>query len=116
MTPAQLKSLLSAVNAVLPGARYAPEESWDGETKVKFDAICDCGEECSTEPCSLLVFLKAPLVGTSANIQNIVTWTVKHWATCNLKWEGCGCCDGRLDIDVRLFGERGGKWGRQQRQ
>lgn len=112
LTQLQKEGLLSVVRRVLPQAQWAPEKVWledtvgdkearKGSEPVHFQPLCFCKER--SEAAELTLFLKAPLLGEHYNIVTRIERAVKGWAKTHLKWEGCGTCQNRLAVDVRLF-------------
>lgn len=101
---AKLNNLLTAIRTVLPGAEFAPDESWtDDDEAYSFRNECGCYSQADSEPASLTVFLEAPLKDQHYNIVAIVTRVVRDWSKQNLMWVACPACRYELKIDIRLF-------------
>lgn len=90
------EKLLIALREVIPSANY----NKDG---VNFEDCCGCYSEWTTEACRIAINLNVDAADYSSSNMNKAESCAEDWANKNLEWDGCGCCDNALYVDVRLF-------------
>lgn len=110
LTKRQKESLLTALKGVHEGLEWAPEMAGLGEGEngkkgsdpTHYFKRCSC--DLKATPVELTLFLKAPLLGRHYNMSARLQHAAEKWARDGgMKWEGCGICQSRLVVDVRLF-------------
>jgi len=110
LTREQKEGLLAKLKGVHSGVEWARELAGlgNGESGKRGSEPTHYFKQCSCDlkatPVELTLFLKAPLLGSHYNTRSKLEHVVEKWAfEGGMKWEGCGICQGRLVVDVRLF-------------